>query len=204
LQQSERSPATTGGVAIDSPRLSHGPPSPGVVCWQVPPEGLEYQGRLFAQSDELPHHINFNKAEPQATASAGRRRSSHRVPVPSRTVELNGMTRVRGFTQDDVTCSSRLSQLRQEMPGQHRTGVVSSVEPWPERITGFDLSKARPGEHRSSRHSRTGQCGSAFGRDRQQAGPEIQCRGLGSCLLWPISISWPRLHRREWLLWTVN
>ncbi len=83
---------------------------------QRSPGLAEGAGRLPAQADELPaSHPDLQGRAAQLPRSAGASgRVRHRLPF-EQTGELSGMTRVRGFTQDDAHLFVTPEQVEAEM-----------------------------------------------------------------------------------------
>ena len=85
---------------------------------------MEQEGFLLKPMN-CPHHIHIYKAEPRSYRDLPVRLAEFGTVYRfEQTGELNGMTRVRGFTQDDAHLFVTPEQVEAEMRRQHRTGAV--------------------------------------------------------------------------------
>ena len=96
---------------------------------------LEEQEGYLLKPMNCPHHIQIYKAEPRSYRDLPVRLAEFGTVYRfEQTGELSGMTRVRGFTQDDAHLFVTPEQIEAEIRRQHRSGAVRAVEPGPERL----------------------------------------------------------------------
>ena len=78
-----------------------------------------------------PHHIQIYKAEPRSYRDLPVRLAEFGTVYRfEQSGELSGMTRVRGFTQDDAHLFCTEEQVEAEMRRQHRAGAVRAGKRW--------------------------------------------------------------------------
>ena len=92
---------------------------------------LEEQEGYLLKPMNCPHHIQIYKAEPRSYRDLPVRLAEFGTVYRfEQTGELTGMTRVRGFTQDDAHLFVTPEQVEAEMRRQHRAGAVRAVRAW--------------------------------------------------------------------------
>ena len=96
-------------------------------CWSW----LEEQEGYLLKPMNCPHHIQIYKAEPHSYRDLPVRLAEFGTVYRfEQTGELGGMTRVRGFTQDDAHLFVTPEQVEAELRAQHRPGAVRPARPW--------------------------------------------------------------------------
>ena len=101
-----------------------------------------------------PHHIQIYKAEPRSYRDLPVRLAEFGTVYRfEQSGELSGMTRVRGFTQDDAHLFCTPEQVAAELQRQHRPGAVRPEDPGPDRLPRA-ARLPRPGERQVRRQRR--------------------------------------------------
>ena len=122
----------------------------------------EQEGYLLKPMN-CPHHIQIYKAEPRSYRDLPVRLAEFGTVYRfEQSGELAGMTRVRGFTQDDAHLFVHAGAGRGGVRRQHRPGAVRAVEPRPERLP-RPPRPARSGQRQVRRQRR----GLGQGRERR-------------------------------------
>ena len=89
---------------------------------------MDQEGYLLKPMN-CPHHIQIYKAEPRSYRDLPVRLAEFGTVYRfEQTGELTGMTRVRGFTQDDAHLFVTPEQIEAEMQREHRPGAVRAVK----------------------------------------------------------------------------
>ncbi len=104
-------------------------PDRAKVLW----DWLSNQEGYLLKPMNCPHHINIYKAEPRSYRDLPVRLAEFGTVYRfEQTGELNGLTRVRGFTQDDAHLFMTAEQVPEELRRQYRAGVASVVQSRPQ------------------------------------------------------------------------
>ncbi len=115
---------------------------------------LKDQEGYLLKPMNCPHHIQIYKAEPRSYRDLPVRLAEFGTVYRfEQTGELSGMTRVRGFTQDDAHLFVTPEQIEAGVQRQPRPGAVRAVEPRPERLPGA-RRPARSGQRQVRRRRR--------------------------------------------------
>ena len=121
-------------MRVDLPDYRQGqrPQGPPTFC----SEWLKEQEGYLLKPMNCPHHIQIYKAEPRSYRDLPVRLAEFGTVYRfEQTGELSGMTRVRGFTQDNAHLFVTPGADRNGDRRQHRAGAVRPVQSRPERLS---------------------------------------------------------------------
>ena len=171
---------------------------------QFPPIVMAEDEQYLLKPMNCPHHIMIYKSKPRSYRDLPVRLAEFgTVYRYEQSGELNGMTRVRGFTQDDAHIFCTEEQVAERVPRLHRNDPVRAEDAGPERLSRA-ARLSRSGERQIRRQRRelaAGRSGPGSGLPRDGLAELARRAGRSGVLRSEGRFRRGRLHRPRVAAW---